>query len=79
MTLGDLIDNIEVQGRVHLSIWENDEEKSRDTIGFTDGLRRGQQYFSNGKWVYVSDYEELEVTYLYTDGNGLTIEMQEIE
>lgn len=79
MTLGDLIDNIDVQGRVHLSVWENGEEKSRDTIGFTDGLRRGQQYFSASKWVYVSDYEDMEVKYIYTNDNGLTIELEESE
>lgn len=75
MTLGDLIDNIELQGRIHLSVWKDDKEIDRATVGFTDGLRRWHEYFSYGKWIHISDYEDLEVCYIYTSNNGTTIEM----
>jgi hypothetical protein len=75
MTLGDLIYEVELQGKIRLSVWKNDKEIDKADIGFTDGLRRCQEYFSYGKWIHVSDYEDLEIRYIYASDGGTTIEM----
>lgn len=79
MTLGDLINNVNVQGKVHLVVFKDGEEVEKKTIGWTDGLCWYDEYRTNGVEIHVSDYEDLEVTYIYTNGDGLTIEMNASE
>ena len=76
MTLGELIKAVEVSGRVHLAVLYNSEVIETKTIGWMDGLRESEAYrMGGGNWVFVSDYEDLEVNAIYCNSNGVTIEM----
>lgn len=76
MTLGDLIKAVEVSGRVHLAVLYKSGTIEAKTIGWTDGLRESEEYhMGGGNWVFVSDYEDLEVNAIYCNDNGVTIEL----
>lgn len=76
MTLGELIKTVTVCGRVHLAVLYKSGAIEAKTIGWTDGLRESEAYhMGGGNWVFVSDYEDLEVNAIYCNDNGVTIEM----
>lgn len=76
MTLGELMKSVCICGRVTLAELYKDGHIDTKTIGWTDGLKESEEYhMGGGNWVFVSDYEDLEVNAIYTNRNSVTIEM----
>ena len=66
MTLYELVNDIEVQGAVRISTWENDEERILMETERTDDLGPGDL---DEAW------EDMEVSYIFCVDNVLHIEV----
>lgn len=66
MTLYELVNDIEVQGAVRISTWENDEERILLETDFTDDLGPGDL---DEAW------EDMDVGYIFCVDNVLHIEV----
>ena len=68
MTLQDMLDNFTIQGFVHLSVWDGDEEVSVRYINCTDDL---------GAAKFPKMWKGYEVTYMFAGTDGfLHIELR---
>ena len=75
MTLGELMKSVCICGRVTLAVLHKNGVIDAKSIGYTDGLKEGEEYHMGGNdWVFISDYEDLEVNAIYKN-KGVTIEM----
>lgn len=80
MTLGELMKSVCICGKVTLSTLYKDGHIESKTIGWTDGLKEDEEYhMGGGNWLFVSDYEDLEVNAIYYMGNSIVIEMNATE
>ena len=75
MTLGELMKAVCICGKVTLAELYKDGHIDTKTIGWTDGLKESEEYHMGDHWVFISDYEDLEVNAIYIMQNSVTIEM----
>ncbi|MBO5970742.1 MAG: hypothetical protein J6S14_19890 [Clostridia bacterium] len=76
MTLGDLVNNVTVQGAISILVFnEEGDETERHILPATDGLQDNVVYDVVGGKFVVSDYEDLEVAYIYPLKEELVIEL----
>lgn len=73
MTLGQLIDDVCIQGKVFVSVWENGDEVVRASYESFDGLGLYMEDPDSG--FSVVDFEDCEITYMYPNSVGLVIEV----
>lgn len=74
MTLGQLIDDVCIQGKVAISIWENGDEIVRENYESFDGLGLYMEDPDSG--FCLVDFEDCEITYIYPNPVGLVIEVK---
>lgn len=73
MTLGQFIEEVCVQGKVAVSIWEDGDEVVRANYESFDGLGLYMEDPDSG--FSLVDFEDCEITYIYPNPIGLVIEV----